>query len=484
MNHSLVRISLFESCLCMAVGLAAASALVSCVLAAATGADSHAADASGSQATTVIPNDEHYVHQTWNFNAIHASAAWSYTTGSSRVLVAVIDSGKLAHPDLNAKWTGGYDFYNGDADPSDFGTYHHGVHVAGIIGAASNNTTGVTGLCWSCGLMPVLAADSGGSSPVNSPGYQDYLNHTYHVLANSIRYAAGLSVHDGAGHTVQAPKPADVINISLGNYNITCPAEVQAAVDDAVAAGSTVVAAAANGDDTGDYVADHYMWASCRNVIVVTAADAAGHRAAYASSGAGVTLAAPGGADRGGDAGWGALVVCTDPSEPRGEGTAGVFSSWSTASGAPCYRYWAGTSMATPHVSGVAALMKSRNASLSPAQIKAILTRTAQPIACPTAECGAGLVDAAAAVQAAVFSVAGSCTASGGSVRCSAAITGGVAPFSYQWQGLIHAAALPPAGAATAHGSCAPAGQPAWVQVQVTDALGRVSQSVATFTSH
>jgi serine protease len=133
----------YRSCLLLAI--------VSCAAEPVATDDLNSAEpgaGSVAQAVTVPTNDPYYGKQTWNFNMIHAPTAWSVTTGSSSTLVAVIDSGKLPHPDLNAKWSGGWDFYRGTSDPTDFSMYHHGTHVAGIIGASTNNANGVAGICW------------------------------------------------------------------------------------------------------------------------------------------------------------------------------------------------------------------------------------------------------------------------------------------------------------------------------------------------
>jgi serine protease len=445
------------------------------------------------------PTDPYYGNQTWNLNMIHASTAWNVTTGTSSTLVAVIDSGKLAHPDLSAKWSGGYDFYDGASDPTDFSKYHHGTHVAGIIGASTNNGTGVAGICWGCLMMPILADIEGPPVSVNAsaPGLADHNNHTWHVLANSIHYAAGYAVNDLAGHTnVVAPKRADVINISIGNpYLYTpntrvtqpCPAELQTAINDANAAGTVVVVAAGNasGDPSHvtDYVADHYLWGQCTGTVLVTAVDNTGALAPYASTGSHVTLAAPGGAaNAAGLAGTGATVGCpADPNDPNPSGTNGVFSTWAISTGAYCYRYWAGTSMATPHVTGTVALMKAAYSTLTSVQVATILKNTAHALSCSPGQCGAGLLDTGAAVQAAAFSPpSATCTTHGGQFTCTGAQPGGLAPITYSWQGEVNATVSSQSGN-VATGGCSPVGQPAWIQTTTTDALGRVTSHVTQF---
>jgi subtilisin family serine protease len=345
--------------------------------------------------------------------------------------------------------------------------------------------------------MPILADVEGPPVSVSfsAPGLADARNGTHHVLANSIRYAAGIRVNDLDGNTPIAAKRADVMNISIGNtylYNAAsnttapCPPELQMAINDAVTAGTTVVVAAGNasGDPSHptDFVADHYLWGTCANVILVTAVDTTGNLAPYASTGSHVTIAAPGGAaDASGNAGTGATVECAmDPNDPNPSGTGGVFSTWAISTGGLCYRYWAGTSMATPHITGTVALMKAANPSLLPGQISQILQKTAQHLSCSPSRCGAGLVNAGAAVQASPFVASAACSATPGSFTCTASITGGVAPFSYAWQGEVNATVFGATTGTSAQGGCT-AGQPAWVQITVTDAIGRVSSHVTQF---
>src|SRR5690242_2351310 len=108
------------------------------------------ADAREQTAVGVMPNDPHYAQQAWYLNAVHVPEAWSVTTGSSNIVVAVVDSGKVNHPELNGKWVaGGYNFWEVNSDPTEplpspnppnaswYKWYPHGSHVAGIIGATA-----------------------------------------------------------------------------------------------------------------------------------------------------------------------------------------------------------------------------------------------------------------------------------------------------------------------------------------------------------
>jgi serine protease len=166
-----------------------------------------------------VPGDPLYSQQ-WHYPAIHLPQAWNSVTGA--VKVAVLDTGRLAHPDLNGRWTTGYDFGDNDADPTDDDTYHHGLHVAGIIAANANNGIGGAGICWGCQLMPVKVSNN--NAPVLSN------------VGNALRWAAD--------------NGARVINMSFGTTSGTAPcsgyAYMQSAVDHAVQKNVVVVAAAGN----------------------------------------------------------------------------------------------------------------------------------------------------------------------------------------------------------------------------------------------
>lgn len=432
----------------------------------------------GESVQAVTPTDPLASQQLWHYGAIRVPGAWGLTTGSSSVLIAVVDSGTMPHPDLDSQWWGGYDFFSGDADATDRGTYHHGIHTAGTLAAVAGNGIGGTGICWGCKLMPLRVLQRGGNTSPGEPGRRDP---PLTLMARAIRYAAGLSTDNGLGAVVQSTRKADVINISIGDIpaTTTCEPAIQSAVNAAVAAGSTVVAAVGNVTN-GDTNAAHFMWAHCANVIVVTAVASNGTVEPYALRGAGVTIAAPGGSPGGSgadQAGWGALIGCTDPLEDHGVGTHGVVSTWSTHDGTACYRHWAGTSMAAPHVAGTVALMRSRNPALTPAQIRSLLLATASNVCktCPPE------VDAYAAVNAAIFDASLSCEATGGgSFSCMAAPVGGAAPLAAQWTGQVNASIDPGATPEAATGHCS-IGLSASVRYSVTDGAGRTVVKTRSF---
>ena len=309
----------------------------------------------------LTPNDSYYALQ-WHYPAINLPAAWEITTGQrdgSDVVVAVVDTGvMLAHPELSSQLVDGYDFISdsnnaldGDGidpnpdDPGDSAQINssswHGTHVAGTIAAQSNNSSGIAGVAWNAKIMPLrVLGQYGGSS--------------YDII-QAIRYAAGLS---NDSDTVP-PQIADIINLSLGGGGYSqASQEAYAAVR---AAGVLVVAAAGNENSS-----DFSYPASYDGVISVSATDFLNQRAPYSNYGSRVDVAAPGGnsgVDENDD-GYGDGVLSTLVDDSSGERT-------------PTYSFYQGTSMATPHVAGVLALMRSVYPELSPDDVDALLSAEA-----------------------------------------------------------------------------------------------------------
>ena len=361
----------------------------------------------------LVPNDPSYASQ-WHYyeaaGGVNLPTAWNSTTGSASILVAVIDTGSLPdHPDLAGRYIGGYDMISDalvgndgdlrDADPSDPGDWitagesvagffqgctirnssWHGTHVAGTIGAASNNNVGVAGINWIGKIVPVRALGKCG-------GYTS-------DIADSIRWAAGLAVPGVPDN----PNPARVMNLSLGGDacdnegNCTCDTASQLAVTDAVAAGAVVVVAAGNSSSDARISAP----GNCNGVITVGATGRQGQRASYSNFGPLVEISAPGGSD--------------------GQG---VLSTLNNGAQSPnpfgyVYQYYQGTSMATPHVAGIASLLLSAKPSLTPAQVLAVIQTTARAFPVGTVRdcsttgtfaCGAGIIDAGAAVASVMCS--------------------------------------------------------------------------------
>jgi serine protease len=336
---------------------------------------------------TAVPSDPYYTYQ-WNYPLIHLPQAWDIAKGSPDVVVAVVDTGvRLDHPDLQGKLVAGYDFIsdstrardgNGiDPDPNDPGdrgagqatSSFHGTHVAGTIAAATDNGIGVAGVTWGSRVMPVRVLGVNGG--------------TLYDVMEGVRYAAGLPNDSG---TVPA-KPADIINLSLGGGG-----NCQIAADTftlARAAGVIVVAAAGNdGTSTPSFPA------SCDGVVSVAAVDLNRNPAAYSSFGPTIDVTAPGGdlsADRNGDG--------------YADGVLSTLADDSVSPLAYVYSFYQGTSMATPHVSGVFALMRSVNPDLTPLQIDTLLSMGSltEDLLTPGRDdrTGWGLIDARKAVIAA-----------------------------------------------------------------------------------
>jgi serine protease len=303
--------------------------------------------------------------------------------GSRDVVVAVVDTGiQMNHPDIKGSpnLAPGYDMVSDpimgndgdgrDSDPNDPGDRcnpedatisdsFHGTHVAGTIGvAATNNSAGVAGGAWNVTIVPVRALGRCGGklSDIN----------------DAIRWAAGtVPARDTQGKEVWNSKPADIINLSIGLFG-PCPASMQAAINDAVAAGAIIVSAAGNARVDTQYFAP----GGCQNVISVAANDARGQLTPYSNFGANVAIMAPGGDMARDDDKDGRpdgilstkfMKNCSDPANPG-------------ATVAQCfYAFENGTSMAAPHVSAALVLLKAKFPSAVPSQLKTRLLQATMP---------------------------------------------------------------------------------------------------------
>jgi subtilisin family serine protease len=208
--------------------------------------------------TGSAPNDPSYASQ-WHLPRIGGPSAWTISTGSSSVIVALVDSGVYSqHPDLSAKIVPGWNFVKGNADTSD--VLGHGTAIAGTIAAATNNGIGVAGVNWRSLVMPLVAVDSNGFA-------------AYSNIAAAIQYAADRGVR--------------VINVSIGG---TAPSlTLQRAVDYAWSKGSLVFASAMN-----EAVSEPYYPAACAHAIAVSATDSNDRLASFSNFGSWITLSAPG----------------------------------------------------------------------------------------------------------------------------------------------------------------------------------------------
>lgn len=268
----------------------------------------------------LTPDDPLYANL-WGIRMIQANYTWNVTTGNKNTIVAVIDTGvDYNHEDLSAVNASlGWDFVNNDADPMD--DNGHGTHVAGTVAATINNGKGVVGVAPGITIMPLKVLDSNGSGRISD-------------IANAITYAADHG--------------ARILSMSFGSW---FPSKaMEDATKYAVYTKGTLAFAAAGNDglQLNTYPAA-YNW-----ILAVAAVGYDGNRAAYSNHGAFVDIAAPGGSNDG---------------NQRHD----ILSTWPGNT----YAYAAGTSMATPHASGVAALYWSYNPSLTNAQIGNVLIKNA-----------------------------------------------------------------------------------------------------------
>ena len=379
----------------------------------------------GRSAKSLVTTNDPDFPQQWFLQSVseypgsaNVQAAWELTQGSPEVTVAVLDTGILfrpTHPDLADRLSyldsagrriAGWDMISRvwqardgnrrDAKPKDQGDWvgtvltrshrkiceettnstWHGSHVAGIIGAATNNSIGVSGIDWRARLLPVRVLGACGGDVV------DIVDGLYWAVG-------GVGVRGARGN----PYPAQVINMSLGGAG-ECSNMEQESIDYALSRKVVVVVAA--GNDSNDAALSSP--GNCRGVLTVTAVDKFGNLAPYSNYGAIVGLAAPGG-------NVGILGNGTD---------LGLLSPVNGSPKKPLpfmmtYRSYQGTSMSEPVVSGVISLMLAMdtNQQLTPQRIRSILQSTSRTFPAGSrcnaelaGQCGAGIVDAYQAVKA------------------------------------------------------------------------------------
>jgi serine protease len=305
------------------------------------------------------PHDPFYTSQ-WHFKMLDSERMWGIQKGDSSVAVAVLDSG-IAYEDFGpyrkapdfggTVFLQGRDLINGDDHAND--DNFHGTHVASTIAEATDNNLGVAGLAFGCALMPVKVLDNDGVG-------------SFFIVADGIDYAVNF--------TLNGQKPVKVINLSLGGE--TSSNAVRQAVDRAVAAGVTVVAAAGN-ESTGRIA----FPAALPNVIAVGAVDGRKVKAPYSNFGPELSVVAPGGDIRRDDTGPdgvpdgrpdGVLQQTFDPDTAERTGRYDDFH----------YFFVVGTSQATPHVAALAALLY-RQGITQPAAIKSVIQTSAEDLGTP-----------------------------------------------------------------------------------------------------
>ena len=386
-----------------------------------------------------LPNDPLFRSQTYLqvpgaaplVASVNAPGAWDITRGNANAVVAVVDNGvRFDHPDLAGRLIAGYDFIDADctpgtgsctvanqfstasdgdgrdgdaSDPGDGVTQSeingnpifsgcmredsnwHGTHIAGIIAAAGNNAIGVAGLNWNGAVMPVRVSGKCGAYRSD--------------VIDGLRWAAGIAVPNAPVN----PRPARIINISIGSSGRCEDSAYNLAIADILARGVIVVAAAGNED------AGVIQPANCAGVISVGAVRGDGLRTVYSNTGANLTIMAPGGD----------YSSSTDD-RLLSTNNAGLTTPQPYSSSG-FYDELAGTSFSTPVVTGIVSLMLSANPNLNAQQVFDVLRQTARPFVtlagfptcavegsgnannttpcnCTTAACGAGYVDASAAV--------------------------------------------------------------------------------------
>jgi serine protease len=374
----------------------------------ATNADVEYAEADRWLEPAFVPNDEFINQQTYLGNgptAISAFAAWDVSTGSPNVVVAVVDTGFRPHAGLAGRFVQGYDFISDpviandgdgrDPDASDPGDWvsqsdksgplngqgcsianssWHGTAVSGVIGANGNDHVWTAGVNWSVRILPVRVLGKCGGS------FSDILD--------GVAWAAGLDVPGAPTNTT----PAQVINMSLGDASTSlCGAAEQSVFDSALAHGVTRAIVIAAGNDS-DNIANHVP-ANCSGIISVAATTSAGSLAAYSNYGETLTLSAPGG------------------QYPQSDGIYALVDSGKTTPAGDSFTISDGTSFSAPMVSGVISLMLAVAPNLTADQVRSLLVSSAKPFpplsTCSTSICGAGIVNAQAAVQAAQTSAGG-----------------------------------------------------------------------------
>jgi serine protease len=367
-----------------------------------------------------VPNDPAYAQQ-WYLNdpsvGINTPQAWDITTGSPGITVAILDTGFLPHFDLALdRIAAGYDFVSADPDgsfktandgdgpdpnPVDPGDWvsgfeagrppffdcpdaqnsdWHGTVVTGIVGAASDNGTGIAGINWHSTLLPVRVLGKCGGNLSD--------------ILQGARWAAGLSVPGIPDN----PTPAQILNFSLGGSG-SCDIPSRDTINEILTSGVTraFVTAAGNFDPSQSINSLNSPFAStnspgnCAGMINVAALDRPGDLARYSKSGPEVTISAPGG----------------NGSDPpiASENIISLGNDGPTTAQTNVLVTAAGTSLAAPQVAGVVSLMLSVNPGLTPPAITALLRATAfgfpSGSSCDSSRCGPGIVDAGAAVRAA-----------------------------------------------------------------------------------
>lgn len=319
----------------------------------------------------IISNDT-LIYQQWALtNYLNYSFLRAKANVSNKITVAVIDTGITSHSDLNSVIVSGYDMISDksnardgggrDSDPTDLGDYQgsldcsgnsssswHGTHIAGIIGAVTNNSYGVAGAASNVSILPVRVLGPCGGNTSD--------------IADAIRWAVGGSV-SGAGTN---SNPAKVVNMSLGG-RASCSRYMQEAIDYANAKGAVVVVSAGNESSSVDSM--EFTPANCRGVLRVGAIDSSLYQSSYSNYGEIVDISAPGD------------IIYSS------------LNSGQNTQSSESFGVMSGTSMAAGFVSAAAAMVFSVNNELTSDQVKDILVRNESVVYCRNYNCSMGSVD-------------------------------------------------------------------------------------------
>lgn len=369
-----------------------------------------------------VPNDPDYATQWYLHTAAEEAGganlpdAWDISTGAAATVIAVLDTGILAtHADLS-RILPGYDFVvdnpglniqendadpGRDADPSDPGdgvaqdecfvgsaatdSSWHGTLVTGVIGATADNSLGIAGIDHQAQILPVRVLGKCGGTDAD--------------IVDGARWAVGLRVPRACGvgesepcYLPLNPNPAKVVNLSLGGFG-PCTAVYREAFEEAEKLGVTVVVSAGNQGFDLDQDGIDVSPAECEGAFTIAATTRQGAETNYTNVGSAVDIAAPGGAASTLAAG---ILTTSD---------GGTMAPLQDSTFEPVI----GTSFSAPVVSGIIGLALALNESLTPAQLQRVLTFNARAFPtsttdgfgdCTPARCGAGLVDASAALDA------------------------------------------------------------------------------------
>lgn len=313
------------------------------------------------------PTDPYYLTNQWDMVQAGFEDAWSISTGASSVVVAVVDTGiDSTHPEFAGRILPGANFSLEGGETDTIDGHGHGTHVAGIVAAAGNNGIGIAGAAWQIKLLPIKVLDSSGKGSESE-------------LAAGMQYAIDQGVK--------------VLNLSLGTpYDAPI---IKAALDNAAAAGVLVVAAGGNSGARCDYpmavdAQSCSFPAAYPYAVGVAATNQFKTRASYSNYGPFVDVAAPGGDST-------SPVFSTLPS------LLNPFTNPTPRCAAPpCFGTFAGTSQATPHVAGLAALMIASCPNISAASLESIIESTSSDLGTIGRDelYGSGLINAGSALKA------------------------------------------------------------------------------------